>query len=380
MRLDRAKQLSRQSTPTFRRPERRAACRSKRRKNAVVRRGSLCAVRLTKARCPPCRRRPKSQRAPHSRAGNRCNGNRSTRSARRAIDSARSHTNNRPRSPVSFREHWMKLQTSGRLGQLHPAAATAVGFRIRKTPDRLQSKDPHKGDVHSRRVIVIETLPHHALSQDVQRFQRPHVSPLGHDARFFDPRKIANLNLVRPGLGQDRRGETDALQLFVKKGREKKNSRCWKAKPSRPSAIPPLRMMTLCRPSPSGPADQRPFLETDILHLAAPKLRSRRCPSRSTCTRIRSFPATASPAPRKTSPSAKAKGLHGFALTDHNTNDGVTYLLEKGLMREDGMPVDDFLIIPGRRSNDGGRSSALHRRLAPLSQRPAGARSLRSHP
>ena len=38
---------------------------------------------------------------------------------------------------------------------------------------------------------------------------------------------------------------------------------------------------------------------------------------------------------------AKAKGLHGFALTDHNTNDGVTYLLEKGLMREDGMPVPD---------------------------------------
>ena len=50
----RAKQLSCQSTPKLRRPERRAACRSKRRKNAGVRRGSLCAVRLTKARCPPC--------------------------------------------------------------------------------------------------------------------------------------------------------------------------------------------------------------------------------------------------------------------------------------------------------------------------------------
>jgi hypothetical protein len=51
--------------------------------------------------------------------------------------------------------------------------------------------------------------------------------------------------------------------------------------------------------------------------------------------------------PEENIASAKAKGLHGFALTDHNTNDGVTYLLEKGLMREDGMPVDDFLIIPG---------------------------------
>ncbi|MHA3770572.1 CehA/McbA family metallohydrolase [Verrucomicrobiota bacterium sgz303538] len=45
--------------------------------------------------------------------------------------------------------------------------------------------------------------------------------------------------------------------------------------------------------------------------------------------------------------SAKKKGLHGFALTDHNTSDGFRYLLDKGLAREDGQPVDDFLIIPG---------------------------------
>jgi predicted metal-dependent phosphoesterase TrpH len=44
---------------------------------------------------------------------------------------------------------------------------------------------------------------------------------------------------------------------------------------------------------------------------------------------------------------ARAKGLHGFAMTDHNTCEAVTYLLEKGLMRADGQPVDDFLIIPG---------------------------------
>jgi predicted metal-dependent phosphoesterase TrpH len=44
---------------------------------------------------------------------------------------------------------------------------------------------------------------------------------------------------------------------------------------------------------------------------------------------------------------ARAKGLHGFAITDHNTCEAVHYLLEKKLMREDGKPVDDFLIIPG---------------------------------
>ena len=45
--------------------------------------------------------------------------------------------------------------------------------------------------------------------------------------------------------------------------------------------------------------------------------------------------------------SARAKGLHGLAITDHNTCDAMEYCLEKGLMRIDGLPVDSFLILPG---------------------------------
>jgi len=45
--------------------------------------------------------------------------------------------------------------------------------------------------------------------------------------------------------------------------------------------------------------------------------------------------------------SAKQKVLHGFAMTDHNTSDACRYMLDKGLLREDGQPVDDFLVIPG---------------------------------
>src|SRR5438067_11634301 len=45
--------------------------------------------------------------------------------------------------------------------------------------------------------------------------------------------------------------------------------------------------------------------------------------------------------------SARAKGLHGIAITDHNTCDAIDYLLGKELMREDGLPVDGFLVIPG---------------------------------
>jgi len=51
--------------------------------------------------------------------------------------------------------------------------------------------------------------------------------------------------------------------------------------------------------------------------------------------------------PEENIAAARAKGLHGFAVTDHNTCDAITYLLDEGLMREDGLPVDNFLIIPG---------------------------------
>ncbi|MDQ6625878.1 MAG: PHP domain-containing protein [Verrucomicrobiota bacterium] len=51
--------------------------------------------------------------------------------------------------------------------------------------------------------------------------------------------------------------------------------------------------------------------------------------------------------PEENIAAAREKGLHAIAVTDHNTCDAVTYLLDKGLMREDGQPVDGFLVLPG---------------------------------
>ena len=34
--------------------------------------------------------------------------------------------------------------------------------------------------------------------------------------------------------------------------------------------------------------------------------------------------------PEKLIESARSKGLHGFAITDHNTCDAVSYMLDKG--------------------------------------------------
>lgn len=43
---------------------------------------------------------------------------------------------------------------------------------------------------------------------------------------------------------------------------------------------------------------------------------------------------------------ARARGLSGIAITDHNSFGAHRYCMEAGLGRADGLPVDGFLVIP----------------------------------
>jgi predicted metal-dependent phosphoesterase TrpH len=45
---------------------------------------------------------------------------------------------------------------------------------------------------------------------------------------------------------------------------------------------------------------------------------------------------------------ARKKGLHGFAITDHNTCACVDYFEQHGYLNKEGLPVDGLLIIPGQ--------------------------------
>lgn len=45
---------------------------------------------------------------------------------------------------------------------------------------------------------------------------------------------------------------------------------------------------------------------------------------------------------------AKRKGLHGFAITDHNTCACVDYFEQRGYLNAEGTPVNGILIIPGQ--------------------------------
>jgi predicted metal-dependent phosphoesterase TrpH len=55
----------------------------------------------------------------------------------------------------------------------------------------------------------------------------------------------------------------------------------------------------------------------------------------------------AADAPEALIAAAKSKGLSGLAITDHDRIGAHDYLLQQGLERPDGLPVDGFLVVPG---------------------------------
>lgn len=59
------------------------------------------------------------------------------------------------------------------------------------------------------------------------------------------------------------------------------------------------------------------------------------------------YSADAASAPEQLIAAARAKGLSGIAITDHNTCEAIDYCLSNGLMNTDGTPVDGFLVVPG---------------------------------
>ncbi|MCE0496501.1 MAG: PHP domain-containing protein [Methylacidiphilales bacterium] len=69
---------------------------------------------------------------------------------------------------------------------------------------------------------------------------------------------------------------------------------------------------------------------------------------------------------------ARAKGLHGFAITDHNTCACVDYFEQHGFLNKQGLPVNGLLIIPGQEITTAeGHLLALGVRLPDLKGIPA---------
>jgi predicted metal-dependent phosphoesterase TrpH len=59
------------------------------------------------------------------------------------------------------------------------------------------------------------------------------------------------------------------------------------------------------------------------------------------------FSADAASAPEDLIEAARARGLSGIAITDHDTCEVHEYLIERGLERLDGQPAHGFLVVPG---------------------------------
>jgi predicted metal-dependent phosphoesterase TrpH len=59
------------------------------------------------------------------------------------------------------------------------------------------------------------------------------------------------------------------------------------------------------------------------------------------------FSGDAASSPEQLIAAARAKGLSGIAITDHNSCESADYCLKHGLANADGTPVDGFLVVPG---------------------------------
>jgi predicted metal-dependent phosphoesterase TrpH len=59
------------------------------------------------------------------------------------------------------------------------------------------------------------------------------------------------------------------------------------------------------------------------------------------------FSGDAASSPEQLVAAARAKGLSGIAITDHNSCESADYCLSRGLSNEAGTPVDGFLVVPG---------------------------------
>lgn len=59
------------------------------------------------------------------------------------------------------------------------------------------------------------------------------------------------------------------------------------------------------------------------------------------------FSGDAASSPEQLVAAARARGLAGIAITDHNSCESAEYCLEHGLRNEEGTPVDGFLVVPG---------------------------------
>lgn len=69
---------------------------------------------------------------------------------------------------------------------------------------------------------------------------------------------------------------------------------------------------------------------------------------------------------------ARRRGLSGIAVTDHNTCEALDHLARAGLIREDGLPVDGFLVVPGVEvSTAEGHLICLGTTLPPMKGLPA---------
>src|SRR5205085_6119016 len=128
-------------------------------------------------------------------------------------------------------QHRLEARFHRTFRQLHPRAATSVARQVWKNPTRSETKSAHERHVHPRSVIVIETLAHNRLLQNVQRLERRDYFPRSDFLHRNRPGEKLNLDFARAFLWDFRVEQARLPELLVKERREKEKLRMPEGEP-----------------------------------------------------------------------------------------------------------------------------------------------------
>lgn len=234
------------------------------------------------------------------------------------------------------------------IGEFDPGAAPAELFVVWNPARRFEPENPHQCDVQTRPVVVVESLADHAVVEDVEFPQGCEMVEIAHEPGPLEDGRKTDFDFF-PGLpgnyaffGQDRFGD-----LPVEPCRKQKKitvleresvASLGDAAFAQKDALPTVAQSI---------TNDRPFLEcnTHVTNSCLPAGIRQREMMPAMLHRFdlhvhSFFSKDAADSPESLIEAARARGLSGIAITDHDTCEAHEYLKDKPL-------PPGFLVVPG---------------------------------
>lgn len=234
------------------------------------------------------------------------------------------------------------------IGELDPGAASAKTFVVRNAARRVEPEDPNQSDVQSLPVVMVKALADDAVVEDVELPQAGEAVEMAHQPGPLEDDRKADFDLLPGFHGEGAPGRQDRFgDLLVEPRRKQKKVLVLEREP-----VPPLGDAAFAQED-ALPAvaqsitNHRPFLEcnTHVTNSCLPAGIRQREMTPSMLHRFdlhvhSFFSKDAAGSPESLIEAARARGLSGIAITDHDTCEAHEYLKDKPL-------PPGFLVVPG---------------------------------